>query len=142
MNVAKITRFLKSSEGRQFSVCFRRRAPKCAGCNRTEKPSAKTCNRCGGALEENRTMRCRLGVRKFLKGGEWADGNAGTPKEHDLLVVFDMELYQQLLDEMRIAGREIDEAARKAAGEKSYRSIPLDMILWCQVDGEEMEVLQ
>lgn len=38
-----------------------------------------------------REMLCRFGVKSYLKGGEWANGQAGKPEDHWLAVVFDME---------------------------------------------------
>lgn len=54
-----------------------------------------------------RKMRCRLGVRKHLKGGV----NAYSPKEHDLLCVYDMEA-------------------------QGYRSIPVDTVKKLTVSGQ------
>jgi hypothetical protein len=64
----------------------------------------------------NRQMLCRFGVKSYLKGGEWANGQAGKPEDHWLAVVFDME-------------------------KKGYRSIPLNRLHRLRVEGQEYRVV-
>lgn len=58
-----------------------------------------------------RDMLCRFGVKSYLKGGEWANGQAGKPEGHWLAVVFDMEKqgYRSIpvnrLHQMKIGGQ-------------------------------------
>lgn len=47
---------------------------------------------------ETRKMLARQGVKNGstpLKGGEWANGNAGSPSDHDLILVTDINLEKQ-----------------------------------------------
>jgi hypothetical protein len=64
-----------------------------------------------------REMVCRFGVKSYLKGGEWANGQAGLPEEHWLAIVFDM-------------------------GKKGYRSIPVNRLHEIRVGGQAHEVSQ
>lgn len=62
-----------------------------------------------------RKMTCRFGVKSYLKGGEWANGNAGKPEDHWLAIVFDM-------------------------GKVGYRSIPVKRLHLLRVEGQEYRV--
>jgi hypothetical protein len=59
----------------------------------------------------DREMICRFGVKSYLKGGQWANGQAGKPEDHWLAVVFDME-------------------------KKGYRSIPIKRLQQMKVGGQ------
>lgn len=59
-----------------------------------------------------RTMVCRKGVKKHLKGGEVAY----KPEDYDLIFVYDMQ-------------------------KEGYRSIPLDSVILTKIDGVEYEAL-
>jgi hypothetical protein len=61
-----------------------------------------------------RQMVCRGGVKRHLKGGVWANGNAGRPSDHRLVVVFDMT-------------------------KRAYRSIPVDRVITARVAGKEVQ---
>jgi hypothetical protein len=58
-----------------------------------------------------REMLCRFGVKSYLKGGEWANGQAGKPEDYWLAVVFDMEKqgYRSIpvkrLHQMKVGGQ-------------------------------------
>lgn len=62
-----------------------------------------------------RKMTCRFGVKSYLRGGEWANGQAGRPEDHWLAIVFDM-------------------------GKVGYRSIPLKRLHLLKVEGQEYRV--
>lgn len=59
---------------------------------------------------EQRVMHCRFGVKKYLKGAE-GKGQVYKPEDYNLMTVYDV-----------------------AYG--SYKSIPLDSILWFRVRGK------
>ena len=94
MTIDEIEAFLRSAGNNFFFVRFIRR---------TKNDVAKA--------GDERRMRCRLNVKKHLKGGEWANGHAGSPRDHKLLTVYDTDA-------------------------KDYRSIPLDGIIEMTVDHE------
>ncbi len=83
---SKVLSAIKNSDGKIFSVTFVKRT-----------------------TGEIRTMTCRLGVTKHLKGGD----KAYSPKDYDLVTVFDMQ-------------------------KQGYRSIPIDAILDLKIKGEEI----
>lgn len=62
-----------------------------------------------------RKMVCRFGVKSHLRGGEWANGQAGRPEDHWLAIVFDM-------------------------GKVGYRSIPVKRLHLLRVEGQEYRV--
>jgi|GEM_PF-2544262 len=76
---------------------------------------------------EIRTMKCRKGVKKHLVGS----GSAYDAKDYNLLVVWDIDIYNKLV---------ADGATNEEAGPKSYRSIPLEMILKVSVNGKTHEI--
>ena len=65
---------------------------------------------------ERREMVCRFGVKSHLRGGEWANGNAGKPEDHFLAIVFDMQ-------------------------KQGYRSIPVRRMHQIKLDGTVYEVI-
>ena len=62
-----------------------------------------------------RKMLCRFGVKSYLKGGEWANGQAGKPEHHWIAVVFDME-------------------------KQGYRSVPVNRLRQMKVGGQSFVV--
>lgn len=60
---------------------------------------------------ELRRMNCRIGVHSRLRGGEWANGMAGRPRDHYLLVVHDVQ-------------------------KDEYRSIPVENIISLTIAGQ------
>lgn len=64
----------------------------------------------------HREMLCRFGVKSHLKGGEWANGQAGRPESHWLAIVFDM-------------------------GKQAYRSVPILRLHQIKVDGQTFSVV-
>lgn len=88
MKVSQVVKFIKETEGKIFSIRFIKRS-----------------------TGELRAMVCRTGVKKHLKGGE----SAYDPKEHDLIVVYDMQ-------------------------KNGYRSIPKEGIIEVLIDGVWIKV--
>lgn len=70
-----------------------------------------------------RTMRCRIGVHKYVTG----EGMHYDTKEYGLVTVFDMDIAAQLRKEGK------DE-------KKAYRNIPIEGIVDLKVDGDFVEV--
>lgn len=63
----------------------------------------------------HREMLCRFGVKSYLRGGEWANGQAASPEQHCLAIVFDM-------------------------GKKAYRSIPIQRLHQVKINGHTYSV--
>lgn len=89
MKIEEVEKFVKETNGKIFSIKFIKRTTK-----------------------ELRSMVCRTGVKKHLKGGE----PAYDPKEKDLIVVYDMQ-------------------------SKGYRSIPKEGIQEILIDGKWLTVV-